>query len=113
MTCLDENGHVIPGSDAGVTVYRVGLWRDWSDFRRRHHDWRRFRRALGREVRYLRAGEWHTVKSYFNGWLAEPVSLPDGFVRCGSGWTLKRARRDLDRRLERMSPNGNGSSPHE
>jgi hypothetical protein len=41
------------------------------------------------------------MKTFFNGYLAEPTPFPDGMHRCGSGWTRKRALRSLRRNARR------------
>lgn len=55
---------------------------------------RRFGRDVGRGWRR---------RSYWNGWLAEPVSSRGTWARAGHGWTRKRALRDLDRHLGETS----------
>lgn len=61
-------------------------------------------RATARYVtRRARRGEWRAVRMEFNGYLAEPRDFPPGVTRCGSGWTRRRARADLDRRIRRAA----------
>lgn len=76
-----------------IEVYPVGLRHDIKR--------RRVRRGLWYLRRQAARREWRAVKNYFNGYLAEPCPLPDGFIRCGSGWTRARALRDLQRRMAR------------
>lgn len=74
-----------------VDIYPVGLLRDIRN------------RSVRHGLRYLgwriRARDWRTAKNYFNGYLAEPTPFPTGLNRCGSGWTRRRALRDLNRRM--------------
>ena len=81
---------------ADVDVYPVGLWSELRQFGRPSP--RRIRRqlhALRYPFRQARKGNWRAAKNYFNGYLAEPASWPPGLTRCGSGWTRRRALRDL------------------
>ena len=91
-----------------VDVYPVG----WlAAFRRmRHHHKPRNRPRhwpISQEwhymVRQAKAGHWKDVKNCFNGYLAEPSEFPPGLTRCGTGWTRKRALRDLDRRMRKAT----------
>lgn len=92
--------------DDGIDVYPVGLFRDLRQFR---HDrlagaprrWRRLRHGLRTPLRAARTRDWHHVKTYLNGYLAEPADFPPGLTRCGSGWTRRRALRDYERRADR------------
>lgn len=83
----------------GVEIYRVGLLHDWQLF---VHDpdrpfaRRRFRNALGRPLANARRRNWGSVRSYFNGYLAEH---PTDGTRAGHGWTRGRAARDLAQHL--------------
>lgn len=91
-----------------TTVYPVGLWRDWRQYRaspprRRRAGRAAVRRSVATPVRYAWRGEWRQAKNHLNGWLAEPDPFPPQLVRCGSGWTRRRALRDLDRRLARTA----------
>lgn len=61
---------------------------------------RRLRQTFARHVR---SRKWRELKNTFNGYLCEPTPFPDGLRRCGSGWTKRRARRSLDRRLALMT----------
>jgi hypothetical protein len=90
-------------------VYPVGLLRDWRQYRRSPPGRRRagraaVRRSLACPVRHACHGEWRAAKNWLNGWLAEPDPFPPRLVRCGSGWTRRRALADLDRRLQRTRP---------
>lgn len=68
-------------------------------------------RATARSVLRARLrGFWSTLRrswrrrSYWNGFLAEPVDLPDdAWTRCGHGWTRRRALRDLRRHVAQVS----------
>lgn len=80
-----------------IDVYPVGWLRDWQS----GHRWRRPMRYLWRQVK---AGHWRDAKNTFNGYLAEPVSWPDGLRRCGSGWTKARALKSLDRLMSELPP---------
>ncbi len=85
---------------AEVDVYPVGLWRDLRQFGHGAHRPRRSRRllhALRYPFRQARKGNWRAVRNYFNGYLAEPTSWPDGVTRCGKGWTRRAALRDWQR----------------
>lgn len=87
-----------------VDIYPVGLWRDLRQFRTGKHTPRRFRRlarALRSPFRYARVGNWRAVRNYFNGYLAEPYSMPPGVTRCGRGWTRRGAVRDWERQTRR------------
>jgi hypothetical protein len=91
-----------------VDVYPVGLladFRRWRSARRNeppeHARWVR-RQAVGYLVRRLRERRFRAVRMAFNGYLAEPRDWPEGLRRCGSGWTQRRARRDLERRVRRL-----------
>ena len=63
----------------------------------------RFRRDLRYPMQRARERNWRSVKSYLNGYLAEPSMWPDGLRRCGTGWTRGRAYRDLIRRASESS----------
>jgi hypothetical protein len=95
-------------SDASqVDIYRVGwlhtLWYAARIFRTRPRGAREAWRNIWAQVRcdahYVRHRRWHSLKSSFNGYLAEPYHWPaDGALRrCGSGWTKARAMRSLRR----------------
>jgi len=88
-----------------IDVYAVGLLADVLRFV--HTPNRRTARRMGwycvrRFTRMVRDRKWREIKSYCNGYLAEPTPWPPGLARCGSGWTKGRAYRDLQRRIERM-----------
>ena len=83
-----------------IDVYPVGLLRDLRQFRRgihRPHAVSRLRHSLAFPFHVARDGNWRAAKNYFNGYLAEPREFPPGVKRCGTGWTQRRARRDLAR----------------
>jgi hypothetical protein len=94
-----------------VDIYPVGLLAEIQQSRRYKRKWIRPKRAfqhLLKAVRHFLKGEWklsyeewHPFKSYFNGYLAEPDVMPGKLRRCGSGWTRKRALRDLKRRVKK------------
>ncbi|MFD7855196.1 hypothetical protein ACFV6B_13045 [Streptomyces microflavus] len=82
-----------------IDVYSVGLLSDLYQYV--HNPDRRaarprFRAALRRPVRLVRAGNWRAFRNYFNGYLAEHPTLG---TRAGRGWTRGRALRDLARHL--------------
>lgn len=80
-----------------VDIYPVGLWAEvqnsWRSRKYKFHFksmWRQFKRH-----------EFRNFKNSFNGYLAEPDVFTGKLRRCGSGWTRKRALRDLQRRVKR------------
>lgn len=77
-----------------VDVYPVGLLLDLGTFGRtvRLHPERR-RQSAACLVRWFRAG-W-LRRSYWNGYLAEPLTHATDWTRCGHGWTRRRALADL------------------
>lgn len=81
-----------------VDIYPVGFWLDvktaW-----RCKTWSRLH--LETIFRHVRKHEWRSLKNHFNGYLAEPDVMPGKLRRCGSGWTRKRALRNLKRRVRR------------
>ena len=81
---------------ADINVYPVGLLRDLRQFARgrARRRVRRLLRALRYPFRQARDGNWRAVRNYFNGYLAEPYTMPPGVTRCGSGWTRRRALAD-------------------
>jgi len=92
---------IAPGE---VNVYPVGIGRDlrgwWLGTQARQVTIRRIRRSVGRRVAEC---EWHALKCYLNGYLAEPgdeVSQA-GLRRCGRGWTKRQALRSLRRRMRK------------
>jgi hypothetical protein len=92
---------------ADITIYPVGLLRDWQKFI--HNPDRaaarsRLRYALRDLASRIRARRWRSVRDYFNGYLAEHA---DHSGRAGHGWTRGRAYRDLARYLHRDPRDGN------
>lgn len=86
---------------ADITIYPVGLLHDLAQFVHaidRKAARRSLRAALLREWDRIKARNWRSAKSYFNGYLAEHATLG---TRCGTGWTRGRAYRDLARHLHR------------
>lgn len=94
-----------------VDVYPVGVL---SEVRRMISYWRHpppvgNRRAAASSLRWMWRGisrkvrdrKWRELKSYFNGYLAEPTPWPADVTRCGSGWTRQRALRSLRRQVRR------------
>lgn len=75
-------------------VYPVGLLRDLVSLRTGRFTARQF-------ARWFRAS-WRR-RSYWNGYLAEPVSEAVTFTRCGTGWTQRRASADLCRHLGELA----------
>jgi hypothetical protein len=59
---------------------------------------RSIRRTIKREFKNR---DWHALKSSFNGFLAKPDVMPGKLTRCGSGWTRRRALKDLQRRVNK------------
>lgn len=89
-----------------VDIYAVGLLADLAAFVHspdRAKACRRLRYALRTPVRYIRARNWHSLRNYLAGYLAEPREWPTGLTRCGTGWTRGRAYRDLERRCAASS----------
>lgn len=94
-----------------ILVYRVGFFSEMQRLRGtmlhapKHGRWRQLRRDARYNVhrfgRWFRERKWHEMKSFFNGYLAEPDPFPDGVTRCGSGWTQQRALRSLRRQVRR------------
>jgi hypothetical protein len=80
-----------------VTIYPVGLWLEARETRRRKR-WCFHFKSMWRQIKRR---EWRNVKNSFNGYLAEPDIFPHGLHRCGSGWTRRRALRDLQRRVNK------------
>lgn len=78
-----------------VDVYPVGFF---SDLRHGKVTTRGFHSLC----HHVKERNWRGVRSYFNGYLAEPKSLPPGLRRCGSGWTKRRALNSLDRELAKL-----------
>lgn len=94
----------------GVDVYHVGILRDlrfaYRAARRgapRRYVWSPLRNAARTIARHVKARDWHALKCSFNGYLAEPDVWPPGLTRCGTGWTERRAVRDLDRRIAKAT----------
>lgn len=89
------------GNRPAVDIYPVGLLHDltqWANNSDRRDAWRRLRYDLGRPATNARRRNWRGLRSYLNGYLAEPREWPDGLTRCGTGWTRGRALRDLQQR---------------
>src|SRR5262245_28122412 len=87
-----------------VDVYSVGLLRDlqhWWRFRKLRPK-RKRPMGFGHLWRKVRRRQWRSIKSSFNGYLAEPTPFPMELKRCGSGWSRARALRDLRRRLNNI-----------
>ena len=86
-----------------IDVYPVGALASfrsaWARIRNGHwrKTWTPIRADLGYLAYQVRRRNWRAVKNNFNGYLAEPHDLPDGFKRAGSGWTKARALRSLAR----------------
>jgi hypothetical protein len=82
-------------------IYAVGVLLYLRRFRA-SRDWRRLWRDLGLLRREIRAREWHHARNSFNGYLAEPIGLPDGdWLYAGRGWTREAAKRNFWRRNKR------------
>lgn len=97
-----------------VDIYPVGLLAEIQHSKLYKRKWIKPKRPFGyliRSIAYFFKGEWKQAreewrpfKSYFNGYLAEPDVFPGRLKRCGSGWTRKRALRDLKRRVRKYCP---------
>jgi hypothetical protein len=84
-----------------VDIYPVGVLTELIRGRRTKQyraSLRNIIRVIKRDVEYRK---WHALKSSFNGFLAEPDVMPGKLTRCGSGWTRKRALKDLQRRVNK------------
>ena len=102
-----------PDTAHTIDIYPVGwldvFFRLWCAYRRdipadvqpliRKRAWTGLRDAIRYDLKNLRHGRWHELKNGFNGFLCEPEPLPEGLQRCGSGWTMARARRSLDKQM--------------
>lgn len=101
-----------------VDVYAVGVLRDLQPVPRylRHRmpsrAWGCLRTAWRQPWGHIRNRDWRKLGYSFNGYLAEPGWLPNGFfpddpwplwTRCGHGWTRRRALRDLARHLAEVN----------
>jgi hypothetical protein len=92
-----------------VDVYPVGLFHTLRTVRGiwKYQGKREALRSLRFRLRYLRdqarVGNWRAVRSYFNGYLAEPLHSDGAWTRCGHGWTERRALRDLDRHMRKLA----------
>jgi hypothetical protein len=94
--------------EAEVDVYAVGVLRDlriaWRYARRGWwlRAWDQFRRVPRHPVRHIRARQWRELRNDFNGFLAEPTwrGEPE-WTRAGTGWTRRRALRNLARHLSK------------
>lgn len=83
-----------------IHIYPVGLLHDIQMFIHtadRADARLRLRAQLRRPISLIRRGEWKSLRSHLNGYLAEHDTLGD---RAGHGWTRGRALRDLIRHLE-------------
>lgn len=86
-----------------LDIYPVGILRDIKISWRRHKlHLRRYRLHLGDILQDAEKGDWHGVKTSFNGYLAELSPWPENMPRCGSGWTMRRALKDLQRRSRKV-----------
>lgn len=88
-----------------IDIYPVGLlhdvqkaWRSWRMAGRPP------REVLWPLVRWF-GRSWHR-RSYWNGYLAEPVKCDASWTRCGHGWTRRRAYADLIRHMSKVATNG-------
>jgi hypothetical protein len=100
-----DTGSVVYGPASLTTnvefdIYPVGLFLVIRTYRGA----RRTSKARSRAVLFsrlydpiacARAGNWRAAKNFFNGYLAEPKHELPNFIRCGSGWTKKRAVRSF------------------
>lgn len=92
------------GTYRRLDVYPVGILRDVKISARRHKlHFRRYRLNLAGIVADAKQGDWHGVKTFFNGYLAELDPWPENMPRCGSGWTTRRAIKDLRRRCRKAT----------
>jgi hypothetical protein len=80
-----------PGSAAGVDIYAVGAL---ADLRDAVHAPRAARREARRRLLRSLTTSWRH-RSYWNGYLAEPLLDDGSWTRCGHGWTRGRAWDDL------------------
>jgi hypothetical protein len=91
------------GVERHLDVYPVGIFRDFINSRRL--------KKLGKSKKYqlhlndirvhIRKKEWHSIKSTFNGYLAELDPWPENMQCCGTGWTRRRAVRDIQRGIRK------------
>lgn len=85
-----------------ISIYPVGLLAAWKHRRMPG----RLRRELRRELELLRRRQWRTLRQSLNGYLAE-INYPPAdlaHLRCGRGWTRRRAASSLGRQLVRDNP---------
>lgn len=84
-----------------VDVYAVGFVADFMALLRTIRYVPKHTRTAWRRLRFGLRDDWRR-RSYWNGYLAEPTSVPSPerpWWRCGHGWTKQRALRDLNRHL--------------
>lgn len=92
-----------------IDVYPVGwlaaLQRAGRSLRRLwfRRAWHWIRTELHYTIRHARAGNWRAVRNTFNGYLAEHDFRGS---RAGTGWTKKRALRDLHVHLREIEDDG-------
>lgn len=95
-----------PDHTGGVSVYTVGLFdavfRDYVRVRHAHQKPVFTKRSIVRMLNDIRRHKWRELKNEFNGFLAEPYYWPDELIRCGSGWTKRRALRSLHKLNEQI-----------
>jgi hypothetical protein len=91
-----------------IDVYPVGLLDDLRRFRGalKNASRRSAIRGLVADLDWgiwdkVRCRDWHRVKLYLNGYLAETTPFPEDVKRCGSGWMKVRAVRSLRRQYEK------------
>jgi hypothetical protein len=92
--------------DRHIDVYRVGLLAAlYFDLRavrlgfRQHPLLGHTRRELGYMRGFARRGNWRAIRNACGGWHAEHAYAG---TRCGTGWTRRRALRDLRRHLDQI-----------
>jgi hypothetical protein len=84
-----------------ISIYPVGVLAAWK--RRRH---RPLRLEAALLLRWAREGEWRAIRQSLNGYLAE-INYPPAelaHLKCGHGWTKRRAAARLGRYLARDNP---------
>ena len=93
-----ENVITPDGVSRRLDVYPVGILRDFVISTVSHglRFWK-WRLHLKDILDDAKQGDWHSIKSCFNGHLAELDPWPDQMQRCGSGWTIRRAVKNLDK----------------
>jgi len=95
-------------TDPDIDIYAVGWLKTFRSAWRcltlpelaghRRNAWRELRRGWRYMAYQARRRNWRAVKNCFNGYLAEHRHLG---TRCGTGWTKRRALRDLHRHLDK------------